>query len=225
MNNLLKNSKAYYKDNNYYEIFSIAEDSKNEVSNYLTTISKDKIILDAGCGTGKYLKLLETNGKKYIGVDLSIDQLEKAKTKSNKNTSEFICSNLSNLRVKDKSVDLVVSSWVLGTITNLDERNKCLNELKRVLKDNGIIILIENAENSEFEKLRGRTKDFRTRDYNNWILSNGFKVEKNIDSYFLFQTLDEAIKCFDVIYGDLVSSKIKSKKIEHKITIYKYIKN
>ena len=28
--NLLKDSKAYYEDNNYYEIFSIAEDGENE---------------------------------------------------------------------------------------------------------------------------------------------------------------------------------------------------
>lgn len=224
MKNLLKNSNAYYKDNDYYEIFSIAEDSKNEVANYLNFISKNKIILDAGCGTGKYLKLLETNGKKYIGVDLSINQLEKAKTKSSKNNSEFICSNLSNLCLEDNSVDLIVSSWVLGTITNLDERNKCLNELKRILKSSGSIILIENAENSEFEEIRGRTKDSRTKDYNNWILSNEFKVEKIVDSYFLFKNLNEAIKCFDVIYGSLVSSKIKSKKIQHKIIIYKYIK-
>ena len=45
MKNLLKNSKAYYENNDYYEMFSIAEDSKNEVDNYLDSISKNKIIL------------------------------------------------------------------------------------------------------------------------------------------------------------------------------------
>lgn len=224
MKNLLKNSKAYYENNDYYEMFSIAEDSKKEVDNYLDSISKNKIILDAGCGTGKYLRLLESNGVKYIGVDLSSKQLEKAKSKATKNNSLFICSNLSNLVLEDNSVDLIISSWVLGTITNLDERNKCLNELKRVLKPNGSIILIENDENSEFEELRGRTKDSRTRDYNNWILSNGFEIEKKIDTYFLFDSHEEATKCFDVIYGNLVSSKIKSKKIDHKIIIFKYVK-
>ena len=224
MKNLLKHSKAYYENNDYYEMFSIAEDSKKEVDNYLDSISKNKIILDAGCGTGKYLRLLESNGVKYIGVDLSFKQLEKAKSKATKNNSLFICSNLSNLVLEDNSVDLIISSWVLGTITNLDERNKCLNELKRVLKPNGSIILIENDENSEFEELRGRTKDSRTKDYNNWILSNSFEIEKKIDTYFLFDSHEEATKCFDAIYGNLISSKIKSNKIEHKVVIFKYVK-
>lgn len=220
--NLLKNSKAYYEDNDFYEMFSIAEDAENKVAEYLKDICKDKIVLDAGCGTGKFLNILEENSKKYIGIDLSDKQLEKAKIKSKKNTSEFICSNLSNINLKDKSVDLIVSSWVLGTVTNLDERNKCLSELKRILKSNGMIILIENDEGSEFEELRERTKDSRTKDYNNWILSNNFSIENRIDTFFLFDNLEQAKKCFNVIYGDTVSSRIKDKRIEHKIIIFKY---
>ena len=170
--NLLKDSKAYYENNEYYEIFSIAEDGENKVGSYLEEICKDKIVLDAGCGTGKFLNVLEEKSKKYIGIDLSDKQLEKAKAKSNKDTSEFICSNLSNINLESNKVDLIVCSWVLGTIIDLDERNKCINELKRLLKSKGTIILIENDENSEFEEIRNRTKDSRTRDYNNWILSN-----------------------------------------------------
>ena len=33
--NLLKDSKSYYEDNDYYEIFSIAEDGENKVGAYL----------------------------------------------------------------------------------------------------------------------------------------------------------------------------------------------
>ena len=63
--NLLKDSKAYYEDNDYYEIFSVAEDGENKVANYLKDICKDKIVLDAGCGTGKFLNILEEYSKKY----------------------------------------------------------------------------------------------------------------------------------------------------------------
>lgn len=221
--NLLKNSKAYYEDNDYYEIFSIAEDGENKVSNYLKELVKDKIVLDAGCGTGKFLNVLENSSSKYIGIDLSNYQLEKARQKSKKSTSEFICSNLTNIPLNDNSLDLIISTWVLGTITDLDEREKCLNELKRILKPNGIIILVENDENSEFEEIRGRTKDNRTRDYNNWIQSNNFIEEKKINTYFDFNSLDIARDCFKVIYGDEVATKINSNKIEHKIIIFKYV--
>lgn len=223
--NLLKNSKAYYEDNDYYETFSIAEDGENKVGSYLEQICKDKIVLDAGCGTGKFLNILEKNSKKYIGIDLSNKQLDKAKNKSNKNTSKFICSNLSKINIESNTVDLIISSWVLGTITNLEERNKCLSELKRLLKPNGKIILIENDENSEFEGIRNRIKDTRTKDYNNWILSNGFIIEKQINTYFLFESLLSAKKCFEVIYGESVADRIKSSMIKHKIIIFKYVKD
>lgn len=220
--NLLKDSKAYYENNDYYEIFSIAEDGENKVANYLKDICKDKIVLDAGCGTGKFLNILEEYSKKYIGIDLSDKQLEKAKIKSKKDASEFICSNLSKINLESDKVDLIVCSWVLGTIIDITERNKCLSELKRLLKSNGTIILIENDENSEFEEIRNRTKDSRTRDYNNWILSNGFTVDKQIDTYFNFNSYNEAKKSFEVIYGPEIANKIKKNRINHKIIIYKY---
>lgn len=222
--NLLKNSKAYYEDNDYYEIFSAAEDGENKVEKYLNSFCRNKIVLDAGCGTGKFLNVLEKNFQKYIGIDLSEKQLDKAKIKAKKETSEFICSNLSNINLESDQVDLIVCSWVLGTIIDLDERNKCINELKRLLKSNGTIILIENDENSEFEEIRGRTENTRTKDYNNWILSNDFTVVKQIDTYFDFNSYSEAKKCFEVIYGPKISNKIKNNRINHKIIIFKYQK-
>ena len=225
MKNLSQNSKAYYEDNDYYELFSLAEDDEKKIANYLDNISKNKIILDAGCGTGKYLNVLENNSIKYIGIDLSSNQLAKAKNKSSNNNSIFICSNLSKIPIDSNSIDLIVSAWVLGTITDTNERIKTLNELKRVLKQNGQIILIENAEHSEFEQIRGRDKDTRTRDYNNWILNNGFILDNMINTYFKFKTYQEAKKCFEIIYGSDVSLKVKSKIIEHKINIYKYKSN
>ena len=109
MMNLLKDSKAYYENNDNYEIFSLAEDYEKKVANYLENISFKKIVLDAGCGTGKYLNILENIIKKYIGIDLSKNQLEKAKLKSKKNNSEFISSDLLAIPKEDNTFDLIVS--------------------------------------------------------------------------------------------------------------------
>lgn len=224
MKNLLKDSKAYYEDNDYYEIFSQAEDYENKVRDYIKSLINDNIVLDAGCGTGKFLETIEKDAQKYIGIDLSNDQLIKAKSKSRKSNSIFISSDLTNIPLEDNSVDLIISCWVLGTITKLEERNKALFELKRVLKKDGIMVLVENAENSEFEQIRDRDKDTRTKIYNSWIIQNEFKLEKTFNTYFKFKTLPIAIKCFNVIYGENVSAKISSKIIEHKINIYTFQK-
>ena len=68
--NLLKDSKAYHEKNTYYEIFSQAEDGEHKVETYLKNQAKNKIVFDAGCGTGKFLKALESVSNKYIGADL-----------------------------------------------------------------------------------------------------------------------------------------------------------
>ena len=221
--NLLKESRAYYENNDYYEIFSIAEDGEGKVDNYLKELAVGKIVLDAGCGTGKFLPSLEKYADKYIGIDLSSEQLNKAKSKSQKDNSIFIKSNLADITLEDNSVDLIISTWVLGTILDLDERSKCLDELKRVLKSGGQIILVENDLNSEFEEIRNRDKDSRTKNYNNWILSNNFVVDKRINTYFSFNSVSEAKKCFEIIYGEEIANKIKNRKIEHKIIIFRYV--
>lgn len=222
--NLLKDSKAYYENNDYYEIFSKAEDGEGKVAAYLKEQAKEKIVLDAGCGTGKFIEQLENESSKYIGVDLSFEQLIKAQSKKKKSNTIFINSNLKDIMLESNSVDLIVSPWVLGTVTDLVERTKCLNELKRVLKPGGEIILIENEENSEFEYLRNHHKDKKTNIYNNWIRNNDFNKVEEINTYFNFVNLKEAKLCFQKIYGNKVANKIKNNKIEHKIGIFKYAK-
>lgn len=171
MKNLMKESQAYYQDNDYYEMFSIAEDYPNKIKMYFKNNIKGDTILDAGCGTGKFTKTLEELSKKYIGVDLSNNQLTKAKSKSIKPNSEFIQANLANIPLKDNSVDIIVSTWVLGTIKDLEERNKCIQELKRVLKPNGKIFLVENDLLGEFEIIREKDKTNATKIYNDYLLN------------------------------------------------------
>lgn len=96
--------------------------------------------------------------------------------------------------------------------------------MKRILKPGGQILLVENDEGSEFEEIRNRNNDNRTRDYNNWILSNNFIINKKFNTYFLFNSIQEAKRSFEVIYGKTIANKIKVKSIQHNIVIYSYQK-
>ena len=221
--NLSEKSDAYYINNDYYELFSICEDAKGLVKDYLKENAKDKIVLDAGCGSGKYLSVLEDASISYTGVDLAPNQLEIAKKKIKKNNSKLIVSDLSEIDFKDESFDLIVSCWVLGCIDK-EKRDLALTKLKRLLKPNGKIILIENDSVGEFEILRNHDKDGKTIEYNNYLLDNGFIIDKRFNTYFEFKTKDEAKECFKVIYGENISDKINSNIIEHKIISFVYKK-
>ena len=223
--NLSEKSKAYYGDNYYYELFSSAEDYPNKILDILKREVKNKIVLDAGCGSGKFLPVVSKLAKYYYGIDASSNQLTLANNKIiSKEKVTLICSDLCSISLEDNSIDIIYLSWVMGTILDLNKREEVLKELLRVLKPGGKILLIENNIDNEFEELRGRNKDNRTKDYNSWVLSKNFKVLKEFTTYFKFNTVDEAKKVFDVIYGNEVSSKIGSRNINQNIIIFELSK-
>ena len=79
---------------------------KNKIRNLLK-ISKDDVVLDVGCGIGRWAGEMSGMVKKYIGIDYINEFINIAKTKykSNSNT-HFICldgTKLSNFEVKNHS--------------------------------------------------------------------------------------------------------------------------
>lgn len=220
--NLSEKSKNYYEENDIYEIFSIAEDYPNKIYEYLLPKIKGKIVLDLGCGTGKFMQKFYNETTKYYGLDLSNKQLNIAKMKINSNDVEFICCSAENIPLPDNSIDVIISTWVLGTILEIDRRNKVLDEMKRVLKKDGNIYLVENDIGGEFEEIRNRYPNIkRTKDYNDWIESKGFTPYKQFETYFNFKNREQAIDVFTNIWGEQVKDKIKSEIIKQNIVIYK----
>ena len=99
--NLSEKSKNYYEENDIYEIFSIAEDYPNKIYECLLPKIKDKIVLDLGCGTGKFMQKFYNETTKYYGLDLSNEQLNIAKKKIDSNDVEFICCSAENIPLVD----------------------------------------------------------------------------------------------------------------------------
>lgn len=221
--NLSEKSKNYYEENDIYEIFSIAEDYPNKIYEYLLPKIKGKIVLDLGCGTGKFMQKFYNETTKYYGLDLSNEQLNIAKMKINSNDVEFICCSAEDIPLPDNSIDVIISTWVLGTILEIDRRNKVLDEMKRVLKKDGNIYLVDNDIGGEFEEIRNRYPNIkRTKDYNDWIECNNFKVENKFKTYFKFRDCKEAKNVFSNIWGADIGNKVISNIIEQNIVIYTY---
>ena len=181
--------------------------------------------MDAGCGSGKFLPVVSKLAKYYYGIDASSEQLFLANNKIiDKEKVALFCLDLCDISLEDNSVDIIYLSWVLGTILDLNKRSIVLKELLRVLRPGGKILLIENNVDNDFEEIRGRTKDNKTKEYNDWILSNNFKVLKELTTYFKFNNTLEAKKVFDVIYGEEIASNVSSSKINHNIIIFELVK-
>lgn len=224
MKGLFDLSKSYYEENKYYEIFSNAEDKPNHILNFLLKKVKNKNVLDIGCGTGKYSVEIIKHAKSLIGIDKSKNQLEIAKSKTT-NKSCFVCADAANLPFKNNTFDVIVSCWCVGTILDKKTQQKVINEAKRVLNKDGEIYFVENDIGEEFEQIRDRYPNIeKTKAYNDFLLLNGFTEIKKINTYFEFETIEDARQTFDRIWGSKTSEKITSKIIKHKVVIFKYFK-
>jgi len=100
---------------------------------------KDKYILDYGCGPGYGTALLSKVATKIIGVDISRKVINCCNTtyRSHKTLFKKIYPSC-RLPFEDKFFDIIVSFHVIEHIPNV---RRYLLELKRVLKDRGILLI------------------------------------------------------------------------------------
>ena len=90
-------------------------------------------VLDAGCGTGRYLRLLHARGATAIGVDLSPRMLERA----HDDGATVVRGNICALPIDSTSVDVVVCGLALGDVPHLEI---ALGEMARVLRPGGCVV-------------------------------------------------------------------------------------
>ncbi|MBT7902890.1 class I SAM-dependent methyltransferase [Candidatus Woesearchaeota archaeon] len=223
--NLGEGSKSYHEEADIYERFSQVEDSPKKILNFLKPLIEGKKVLDLGCGTGKFMIDLAHVSKEYVGLDISKDQLNIAKNKlikNNINNVKLIQSSAENIPLESNQFDVIISTWVLGTIQDESRREKAVSEALRLLKTGGSTYLVENNSGGDFEVIRNRFPNKeRTEKYNSWLLNHKFIVEIEFNTYFEFNNLIEAQKIFEHIWGKTAMSKIKSNRIKQKIIIFK----
>ena len=118
------------------------------------SIGNAETVLDMCTGTAtNALKIAESKPlSKVIGIDLSKDMLKVAQGKVEKAevpNIELCYMDAANMRFQDKYFDKILLSLVLHEIEE-DLAGKMLLEAKRVLKDDGEIIVTEWEKSSKF---------------------------------------------------------------------------
>ena len=117
----------------------IIERMKNFKSIKFNNFFKDKYILDAGCGNGRYAYALSKfHAKKVVGIDYGNEGLKIGRKIFKKENLSFKKANLLKIPFSDNTFDFVFSNGVLHHTTNL---KKGLEEVVRVCKNGGHIWL------------------------------------------------------------------------------------
>lgn len=155
---------------------------------------KGEKILDFGCGTGIYAKLLAKKGAIVKGFDISPEMIKIANQENPK--LELKVGSAYNIPFKEK-FDIVLASLV---VHYLGDWNKMFSEVRRVLKPRGIFLFSTGNPVAEFsEKINVKNKRIRA-------LGDYFKEGKK---YAIWQS---KLKVFSYhrTYETLINSILKN---------------
>jgi len=174
-------------------------------------ISKKDIsqIADVACGTGDLLlywrdRALHNgiNVVKYSGVDPSVGMLEVAREKVD--FADFIVGQAGDMPFEDESCDIVSISY---GIRNVVDRKKGLSEFFRVLKPNGVVVILEFTK----QEKRGIVSKIVDIYMKNILPAIGGLVSKNYAAYKYLPDSIEEFLTTQMLEKELIDSGFKIK--------------
>lgn len=110
--------------------------------NFKNKIPSNNKVLDIGCGPGTFSSFF--SAKKYCGIDIAQNQIKYAKKKYSKKQFKVIRNKIPYPK---NHFDTIVLIEIIEHLTN-KETTKLLKESKRVLKENGQILISTPNYNS-----------------------------------------------------------------------------
>ena len=137
-NNLQSKSKGRFENIFYKALYSMYED----FNAYTSQKSKNKIVLDYGCGIGSVTQKIATlKPSKLFGIDISEISISKAiENAKNLNLQiNYSVDNCEETRFKAETFDLVFGSGILHHL----DLEKSLVEINRILKKGGEMVFLE----------------------------------------------------------------------------------
>lgn len=116
----------------------------NHITTFANSLANGATVLDVGCGPGRDVKLLTQQGLNVTGLDLSSGLLEVARNKFP--DLQFVEGDMLNLPFADESYDGVWSNTSLLHLETVEDVNQSLNEMHRVLKQQGLLHVLVKAQ-------------------------------------------------------------------------------
>lgn len=101
------------------------------------------VVLDIACGVAPWAEdqLNRNLDLEWVGVDLSNQSIQKARSRIKHSKSSFVIGDAEYLPFQSNRFDTIVSSAALHHLPNWDEL--VLNELRRVMKDDSVLVFRE----------------------------------------------------------------------------------
>jgi SAM-dependent methyltransferase len=117
-------------------------------------------VADIASGEGYGSYRLANVARSVVGIDISFDAIAHSTERYQRSNLRFIQGDCGNLPVQSSSLDLVVS---FETIEHHDRHIDFLNEIKRVLRPSGLLIM-SSPNRPEFNKTLASTNSYHIKE-------------------------------------------------------------
>ena len=201
---------------------------------FAKSLVHNKTVLDIACGEGYGSALLSETAKYVTGVDIESRAVEHAKIKYRSDNLSFLEGDCAKIPLKSNSVDVVVS---FETIEHHDQHRKMMEEIKRVLKPKGFLV-ISSPNKKEYSDIPNydnpyHVKELYSEEFETLILNYFQKLQmlrqrviyasaviaENVASDFqIFESSDDGVRSksnFRSIYDIAIASNSKLPEFNH----------
>jgi ubiquinone/menaquinone biosynthesis C-methylase UbiE len=211
--------KIYQSEGDRYEALVSREDYQGNIPHAIDEIVRVQglDVLDLGAGTGRLTLMLASRVRSIHAFDLSEEMLRVCRNRlvaTGRSNWHVDVADHRRLPIPDHLADLVVSGWSVAYLavwhpeTWRMELEAWLNEMKRVLKQGGKIILLEslgtgNETPVKLEHLQA---------YYPWLDEAEFQ-NKWIRTDYQFASVDEAAELAGFFFGEDMAARIRKDRL------------
>ncbi len=207
--------EVYSSHADQYELLIMREDYQNNIPTEINRIIpiEGLNIVDLGSGTGRLTRFLADQARRLAACDASHHMLTQAKEvlKLKKTSNTVLCAaDMRCTPFESHSADLVIAGWsfcylaVWGGETWRREVNKGLEEVRRLLKPGGVMIVLENY-GTGFET---PNPPAHLNGYFDYLQQKGF-TSSWFRTDYRFASFDEALELSGFFFGDEYAVKVR----------------
>lgn len=201
---------------NQNEYWNAVAEEKNfttvfDVELFTKYVSKDSRILDVGCGYGRILRALSDAGFADLsGIDAAENMIKRARRELPDLT--FYSNPDGNIPFEVNSFDAVLLFGVLTCVPEESDQTKLMNDIKRVLKPDGILYVNDFLLNPGFKnRVFYKKTQKETGIYGAFKTYDGATVRHHAEEYILkllsdFETLSYTTHIIPTMHGNASNS-------------------
>ncbi|CAK9174246.1 unnamed protein product [Ilex paraguariensis] len=150
-----------------------------KVATFLNSLPPGSLVLDAGCGNGKYLGL--NPNCYFIGCDISAPLINICADRGH----EVVVADAVNLPYRTGYGDAAISIAVLHHLSTECRRKKAIDELVRVVKKGGLVLITVWAREQEDSSLINKWTPLTENYLEEWIGPSSHQIRSPPSSFTL----------------------------------------